>query len=509
MASDEVKKVRNLCHAIQRRNNWEEVELLLNFFSGQVPNVYLSERKTVLHIAVESDPPAYILRQILRMVDIDFCSQPNDSGATPLSLICEYGRDMDSIRLLALERPQDFFGPTTRYHGNGSSPCDELMRRQTHFFLGLDEVGIAQIIADVVEVWPDGVLHVDNDGRTLLQRAIPFSDAKHDFTLLRTILAIHPQSIEMTDWRGASAIHVALGWLDDEDGFERLELLLECGGSNAICDSNGQTPLHKACESGYPRDVIMILVANHPSALNVRDKHGMTPLDTFRQHNQYFLTKSDYGNPTVQHMFTYLVDTAMTLLTKAPVRCSDSLSLHDLLHNEDCTSDIAKLLIYALRDQTSLKDDNGNLPLHIVASMDCDNDIMYGKVIELLLEVYPAACQISNSEGSLPLHIVASRDSNDNIMYGKVIEALLEVYPAACQISNSEGTLLLQLMDRSGKSWSNGMRRVLLQHPAAVLDLELNHVARCSLLAKVGSEEQPDALFRLLKDAPVFAPRAT
>jgi hypothetical protein len=63
-------------------------------------------------------------------------------------------------------------------------------------------------------------------------------------------------------------------------------------------------------------------------------------------------------------------------------------------------------------------------------------------------------------------------------------------------------------MDRSGKSWSNGMRMVLLQHPAAVLDLELNRVARCALLAKVGSEGRPDALFRLLQDAPLFAPRA-
>jgi hypothetical protein len=49
---------------------------------------------------------------------------------------------------------------------------------------------------------------------------------------------------------------------------------------------------------------------------------------------------------------------------------------------------------------------------------------------------------------------------------------------------------------------------VLLQHPAAVLDLELNHITRCALLAKVGSEEQPDALFRLLQDAPAFASRA-
>jgi hypothetical protein len=144
--------------------------------------------------------------------------------------------------------------------------------------------------------------------------------------------------------------------------------------------------------------------------------------------------------------------------------------LHELLHNQECTPEIASLLIYALRDQASLKDGNGN--------------------------------------GNLPLHIVASRYSDDDFMYGKAIETLLEVYPAACQTSNSEGTLPLQLMHRSGKSWSNGMKMVLLQHPAAVLDLELNNAARCALLAKVGSEEQPDALFRLLQDAPVFASRA-
>jgi ankyrin repeat protein len=424
------------------------------------------------------------------MVDIDFCSQPDKRGYTPLWLICEYGRDMDAIRLLALERPQDFFA-TPEY--DESSLCDRLMDRQARFRPGFNEVqvGYAQIIADVIKAWPDGVLHVDKNGRTLLHKAILVSryDAHDEYTFLRTILAIHRR--------------------DDGDGpaVKRLQLLRECGG---VQDSDGRTPLHNACQTNCPRDVITILIAIHPNALNFKDKHGMTPLHTFRQHNRRFLTKSNYGkgDPFRECWSNYLADTAMALLTGAPVRCTDLPSLHKLLHNQECTPDIAKLLIHVLRNQASLKDGDGNLPLHIVASRYSAEDIMYGKVIELLLELYPSACQISNSEGSLPLHIVASRDSNDNIVYGKVIEALLEVYPTACQISNSEGTLPLQLMDRSGKSWSNGMRMVLLQHPAAVLDLELNHVARCSLLAKVGSEEKPGALFRLLKDAPVFAPRA-
>lgn len=66
---------------------------------------------------------------------------------------------------------------------------------------------------------------------------------------------------------------------------------------------------------------------------------------------------------------------------------------------------------------------------------------------------------------------------------------------AACRISNSKGTLPLQLMDRLGKSWRHGMKTLLFWHPAAVLDLGLNHYAMCALLERVGSEKKPDALF--------------
>jgi ankyrin repeat protein len=489
MATDEVEKVQSLCHEIERRN-WEDVESLLNSFPEvlPIPNVYLQAGRTILHVTAKADPPDYILRQILRMVDIDLCSQPDESGATPLSLICEHGRDLDAVRLLALERPRDFFC-LSKEEISESTPCDMLMRRT-----GIDEAGIAQIIADAAEAWPDGVLHVDEDGGTLLQRAIQFSYSINDFMLIRTILAIHPESIEMTDRIGGTAIHDAafqLGYAepDSDDAVVtavgRLKLLLEFVGSHALFvqDSFGFTPLHVACQPVTPRDAVMMLVASNPGALNVRDRDGMTPLEELRRNSDYlYLDRL----PCVCYRGRYywdencnkLADTVITMLIGAPVYCSDSPSLHELLHNQECTPDIAKLLIYALRDQANLKDGSGDLPLHIVASRYSNDGIM--------LMAY-----------------------NDGIMYEEAIKTLLEVYPAACQISNSEGILPLQLMHRSGKLWRCGMRRVLLQNPAAVLDLELNHVARCALLAKVGSEEQPDALFRLLQDAPVFARRAT
>jgi hypothetical protein len=125
--------------------------------------------------------------------------------------------------------------------------------------------------------------------------------------------------------------------------------------------------------------------------------------------------------------------------------------------------DIAILLTRVLWDQTYLKDCNGNLPLHIVASFD----------------------------------------PNDNEKYHHLILLSVNMNHAACRISNSEGTLPLQLMDRSGKSWRHGMKTLLFRHPAAVLDLGLNRYAMCALLERVGSEK-PDALFRLLVDAPAL-----
>lgn len=461
MATEELEKVENLCHEMQR-GNWEEVESLLNSFTVDLQNVYLPARQTVLHAAAMSDPPANLLRKLLGMVDIDFCSQPDKFGDTPLSLICALGHDLESIRLLALKRPQDFHVMNRTW----ISPCDMLKKRNDaeNDEDRIDEDAVAQIIAVVLEAWPDGVHAVNNSGETLLQRAIPHSF--NDFTLIRTILEIDPEMIKKTDSQGATTIHRAARE-DDEDAAGRLKLLLEYGGSHALCvqDSNGRTPLHEACHWGAPRDVIVTLVANHPSALTVRDSHGMTPLETFRQYNQSFLTESDYTGPNNWcEGYNNLVDIAMTLLTGAPLSCSESPSLHDLLRSEECTLDIAKLFTYALTDQASAKDSDGNLPLHIIALMDSNKDLIYGNLVDTVVELYPAACQISNNENMLPL----------------------------------------QLMVRSGKSWSNGMRIILLQHPAAVLDLGLTHRDTCALLETLGSEEEPDALFRLLRDAPAL-----
>lgn len=85
---------------------------------------------------------------------------------------------------------------------------------------------------------------------------------------------------------------------------------------------------------------------------------------------------------------------------------------------------------------------------------------------------------------------------------GEVVQRLLYEYPAACRITNHDGLLPLELMARSGKVWSDGMWIVFLEHPAAMMDLGLNSHSLCAVLEKLGKESSPNAMFRLLKDAP-------
>jgi ankyrin repeat protein len=440
---------------------WEELSTLLWEFPALLPNVHLAARQTILHVAAMSAAPEGILRRLLEMVDKEFCCQPDKFGDTPLYLVCT-GGNPSTIRLLALERPQDF----CRLNRAGESPCDKLMSRSDadDYNRELYESDIAEIITAVAGANPDGFDSVNREGECLLHRAIPHSRSFEDFVLLRTLMSMMPELIHLADLNGATPVHRAARE-DDEDAAERLKLLIKSGGLESLClqDSDGRTPLHLACHWDSTREVIETLVASDPSALQVRDTNGMTPLDTFRQFHHSFLAQTDYnGDNWNEETCIPIVDSSMTLLTGSPLRCTDSPSLHDLLRNQHCPLDITKLLIYALNYQIRVQDSNGNLPFHIVSLKLSDDRAMYIKVVEMSLRFHAKACQVSNDQGRLPL----------------------------------------ELMLRSGKTWNNGMKLVLLEHPAAVLDLGLNHDAMCNLMEKLGKEEKPDALFRLLRGSP-------
>ena len=66
-----------------------------------------------------------------------------------------------------------------------------------------------------------------------------------------------------------------------------VEILLETGGHDVgMCDKDGNTALHYACESGNV-DIVNVLLVDNMENINVCNNNGHTPLDiaTFMEHH--------------------------------------------------------------------------------------------------------------------------------------------------------------------------------------------------------------------------------
>jgi ankyrin repeat protein len=459
---DKVEKLRRALF----RYKWDMAETIIRQIpeGTRLPNIHVDQEQwSVLHVAAMVNAPARLFQKILTVADLEFCMQKDANGQNPLHRLCKGGGDIDAIRILALARPQSLFEMSTSNEGQ-LIPFEYMLMDEESppRFASQD---IAMLISDIATVWPQGMFMSFAEGESLLHMAIPHCIRRNDLSLAKAILDAAPTLKESTDENGKTPIHHAVHFAVCDKDYPRLghdvapliELLVNNGDESGLdlTDVSGRTPLHEACSKGMQRDVIEILVKKYPGALAMKDDKEMTPLAVFRRRRR----RKFQGREVLM-----AADVAMTLLTGKPLRCSDSPSLHFLLRNENCTMDIVRYLVTAMPGQASVKDENGDLPLHFIFS---------------------AQYHDTNSECA-----------------GDVVQQLLTAYPDACRITNHDGMLPFELMARSGSDWCRGMRLVFLHHPAAVVDLGLNRHSVYSLLERIGREETHDTMFRFLKDAP-------
>jgi hypothetical protein len=108
-----------------------------------------------------------------------------------------------------------------------------------------------------------------------------------------------------------------------------------------------------------------------------------------------------------------------------------------------------------------------------------------------------------DNDGNLPIHILANRrpEWDGALLYTTAVKTIIHLYPEACRLPDAQGRLPLELMKRSGHSLRHGMDPLLRAHPAAAMDLGMNHVSLRFLFAQVGRIET-DSLYRFLQGAP-------
>eukprot|EP01038_Epipyxis_sp_PR26KG_P006848 gene6848-9375_t len=116
-----------------------------------------------------------------------------------------------------------------------------------------------------------------------------------------------------------------------------------------------------------------------------------------------------------------------------------------------------QLLLSSYPDAVKLKDNNGNLPLHL--SIIEKSSI---EIIQLLLSSYPDAIKVKNNDDYLPLHLSIIEKSSIEI-----IQLLLSSYPDAIEVKNYYGNYPLHLSIIEKSSFEI-IRLLLSSYPDAI-----------------------------------------
>jgi serine/threonine protein kinase/ankyrin repeat protein len=205
--------------------------------------------------------------------------------------------------------------------------------------------------------------------------------------------------------------------------------------------SSGFLPLHLAIYKKAPETVFERLLAVAPEACHERDPQGFLPLHLaiHRRAAKEIIVRiavsykeacdaqpDQRKDERGKDMF------ARDALTRALHLAIKYKAEHEVI---DC-------LIKADESALQAPGRNGRLPLHLAIEMQQED-----QTIEQLLKLYPAACEWPEEVvGMLPLHLAIKNMPADGGI--KVVQLLLEQFPAACRVRDQKGQLPLHYASR-------------------------------------------------------------
>lgn len=248
---------------------------------------------------------------------------------------------------------------------------------------------------------------------------------------------------------------------EEEESKERI--MQAAAFVSRLVDRQGRNVLHHLCDSlvAPPNDgTVHALLLTDPSLILCRDKRGATPLDIMVQRQSISTSgNADYLDRNV-HLFKLILAATVHVLNAAPllpgpqsVPSSGPMMRRNLVH---C----------AVR-----------LPISFIHPKG-------GKILSYLLEVEnPRFVKELDEEGNLPLHVMASRRHESSIMCEHadnvteeegMYRALLDSYPDAASMKNRRGCYPLELAIQSKKTWRGGVRTLLHANPSALQSMEVD-----------------------------------
>jgi hypothetical protein len=296
---------------------------------------------------------------------------------------------------------------------------------------------------------------------------------------------------------------------EDFDGWNPFHICVHCGAEEQV--------MARLLDIVGPKD-------RREKALSMKDRYGRTPLDlacnvrpkigtadfalVYRASNLELLD----GPPLETLSRNYRTYLTGAIQLKPPPRKLVSTGLPSPFCNPRKTLTVESIWLWRPADSLALWQ---CMHKALVVLGACDTDVATYPLLHecirqdphcrthmfhCLLSLNPHFSLQSDGNGDLPLHVAASlaertREWQDRLSF------LLVAYPKGASIVNRDGNLPLEILDSRRLSW-NHMRPVIRCCPVALSRLDLHESLYAFIISKLGQKGYNSTIFTILKETP-------
>jgi len=332
-----------------------------------------------------------------------------------------------------------------------------------------------------------------NGSKWLVAHALAFTECPPD--LIKFVLQIHEKGATEIDENGNSPLHIATR-LPDIVSAKSISYFVDSFPTSTLHQNkDGNTPLHVACLYHAPLDVLKVLLDESPDACLIQNKDGQTPLFIAIAVNSDIdvLRLLLRNKPEAVHIrgmqgmsvigFAWLLLISGTIIEEKDNKAEQSRGKSSRINI--AVARTSSSLVGDVREWMSKIDLLLRAAFHAYTDLPLLRDIQWRAVhaasmgrsvppalLRFALQILPNEVCVKNEAGNLPLHIAASAPAYDTnvkpeLATGEALNMLLELNLEGAKRTNRKGRLPLHLAIASRKTWLNGIKSLLDAFPEA------------------------------------------
>ena len=372
---------------------------------------------------------------------------PTTTGETPLLYACQSGNAESVQEMMPYLKAEDLNRSLCIASQNGKTQVVDLLLTSPEVLADPPDASDTPLFLASAGLHVDIMRSLLKKGADPMRRSKNYSHRAQFFSISIEDLGKkqEPGPTPFHALCGASQNHVSNDAKDEELLRKSFHILSEAGCDVNAIDDKGKTPLHYSVAQGsYGRanNVLSALLLEAGADAMKTDKEGNTPLHLLQLYKD--------SAPTVEALIAHGAD------VNARRHRDGKTPIHTAVESNHGL-DLKVMLPYV--KNWSVKDSDGNTPLHIILSKSYDPDKVVGDLLDA-----GADLTARNKKGEVPLHVARElRNSGKNVL------PLLLKAGVDLEARDHEGrTTLLRTVMGVGGSRDSAAAEVLLKNGAKI-----------------------------------------